>query len=169
MGRNMMLLEYKRAVLIIDMGLRFPEENMPGVDFIIPDVNYLRGKEKDILGVVISHGHYDHIGAIPYLIDKISSYGKNSSGKKRNFPPPIFASPLTRGVILRRMEDFPHLPKINITAVKDGSRIKLGPFQVEFFRQNHKKKKKDVCQNGATFFSEYVNMVRPVQIKGFKI
>lgn len=124
-GRNMMCLEYQGKILIIDMGLRMPEEDMPGVDFIIPNIAYLKGKEKDILGAVFTHGHYDHIGALPYLIDKL--------GAKM----PIYAGGLTRGIIIKRQEDFPRLPKLNITQVKDGDLIKLGPFAIEFFRQNH--------------------------------
>ena len=65
-GRNMMLLEYGRKILIIDLGFRLPEENMPGIDYIIPNINCLRGREKDILGILFTHGHYDHIGAVPY-------------------------------------------------------------------------------------------------------
>jgi len=138
-GRNMMLLEWQgrhppttlparggAPILICDMGLRMPEEDMPGIDYIVPNISYLKGKEKNILGVVFTHGHYDHIGAIPYLIGKI--WHPNLE---------IFASPLTRGIILKRQEDFSNLPKLNITEVKSGSRIKLGPFRIEFFRQNH--------------------------------
>lgn len=123
-GRNMMLLEYQRKVLIIDMGLRFPEEDMPGIDFIIPNVSYLQGRQKDIVGVSFTHGHYDHIGAVPYLINKLGN-------------PPILASQLTRGIILKRQEDFPSSPKLNIEVVKHGSRVSLPPFKIEFFRQNH--------------------------------
>ncbi len=125
-GRNMMLLEYERKILIIDMGFRMPEEDMPGIDFIVPNINYLRGKQKNILGIVFTHGHYDHIGAIPYLIGKI--WRPNLE---------IFASPLTRGIILKRQEDFTSQPKLDITEVKNGSKIKLGPFRIEFFKQNH--------------------------------
>jgi ribonuclease J len=123
-GRNMTLLEYDRAILIMDVGFRMPEEDMPGVDFIIPNISYLKDRQKDILGVVFTHGHYDHIGAVPYLLEKLGN-------------PPMFASGLTKGIILKRQEDFPHLPKLNITQTKDGDRIKLGPFVVEFFKQNH--------------------------------
>ena len=123
-GRNMMILEYGKAILIIDMGFRMPEEDMPGIDYIIPNASYLRGKERNILGVVFCHGHYDHIGAIPYLIERLGN-------------PPLFASGLTRGIILRRQEDFPHLSSLNITTVKSGDKINLEPFEVEFFRQNH--------------------------------
>jgi ribonuclease J len=125
-GRNMMLLDYQGRILIIDVGFRLPEEDMPGVDYIIPNIEYLKGKEKNVLGAVFTHGHYDHIGAVPYLIEKIWH---------RNLP--FFASPLTRGIILKRQDDFPQQPKLNINVVKDGSKIKLGPFFVEFFRQNH--------------------------------
>ena len=123
-GRNMMILEYQGKILIIDIGFRFPEEDMPGIDYIIPNIDYLRGKEKNIVGALITHGHYDHIGAIPYVIQKLGN-------------PRIFAAALTRGIILRRQEEFPRQPKLNITTVKSGDIIDLGPFRVEFFRLNH--------------------------------
>ncbi|MEK7188538.1 MAG: ribonuclease J, partial [Patescibacteria group bacterium] len=125
-GRNMMLLEYDKAILVMDIGLRFPEEDMPGIDFIIPNVDYLKGKEKNVLGVIFTHGHYDHIGAIPYLIYRFP-FQKY----------PMYASGLTRAIIMKRQGDFPHQPKLDITRVQHGSKISLGPFQVEFFRQNH--------------------------------
>jgi len=123
-GRNMILLEWQEKILICDMGLRFPEEDMPGIDCIIPNISYLRNKEKNILGIIFTHGHYDHIGAIPYFIGKIGN-------------PKMFASALTKGIILKRQEEFPNQPKLNIETVKSGDRIQLGPFKIEFFRQNH--------------------------------
>lgn len=123
-GRNMMLLEYERAVLIIDMGFRMPEEDMPGVDYIIPNISYLRENKKDIVGIVFTHGHYDHIGAIPYLASELGF-------------PKMFGATLTRGIILRRQEDFPRQPKLYVEKVKDGTQIKLFPFKVEFVRLNH--------------------------------
>lgn len=123
-GRNMTLFEYKRKILIVDMGLRLPEEDMPGIDYIIPNTDYLKGRYEDILGVVFTHGHYDHIGAVPYLIEKLHY-------------PRLFASPLTKGIIIRRQQDFPHLKKLQIEEVKDGDIIRLGPFTIEFFKQNH--------------------------------
>jgi len=125
-GRNMTLLEYGKNILIIDVGLRFPEENMPGIDFIIPNFEYLKKRKNDIVGIVFTHGHYDHIGAFPYIIEHI--WRKNLK---------IFASPLTKGIILRRQEEFSKQPKLKIEEVKDGSRIRLGQFKIEFFRQNH--------------------------------
>jgi len=125
-GRNMTLFEYQEKILICDMGFRLPEESMPGIDCIIPNISYLKNKKKNILGIVFTHGHYDHIGAVPYLIDKF-------------WKPylPIFASPLTRGIILKRQGDFPNLPRLNIEKVKDGTIVKLNPFTIEFLRQNH--------------------------------
>lgn len=123
-GRNMMALEYNRAILIIDMGFRMPEEDMPGIDYIIPNISWLKGREKNILGIIFTHGHYDHIGAIPYIIDRIGN-------------PPIYASGLTRGIILKRQDDFPNQPKLDIGKILDGTKIQLGPFNVECFRQNH--------------------------------
>ncbi len=124
-GRNMMCLETQGKILIIDMGFRMPEEDMPGIDFIIPNIAYLKGKEKSIVGAIFTHGHYDHIAAIPYLIDRLGARL------------PLFAGGLTMAIILRRQEDFPHLPKLNITQVEDGDVINLDPFTIEFFRQNH--------------------------------
>ena len=123
-GRNMTLLKYKGQILIIDMGFKMPGEDMPGIDYIIPDISYLKGKEKDILGVLFTHGHYDHIGAVPYFIGRLGN-------------PRIFTAPLTKGIILKRQEDFPNQPRLDITDVKDGTKIQLGPFNIEFFRMNH--------------------------------
>lgn len=124
-GRNMTLFEYQNQILIIDMGLQFPGENMPGIDFIIPNIEYLTNHpEKKILGIFITHGHYDHIGAIPYLIDKL------------NYPP-IYTAPLSRGIILKRQEDFPHLKKLNIEEINPNKSIILGPFKISPFHLNH--------------------------------
>ncbi|MBI2451074.1 MAG: ribonuclease J [Parcubacteria group bacterium] len=123
-GLNMMIIEYNGKMIIVDMGLGFPEEDMPGIDFIIPNIAYLKGKEKNILGVFITHGHYDHIGAIPYLIEKLGN-------------PPIFTMPLTAGFILKRQEDFPGVPKLEIHRLKKDEVVHLGSFKVGYFRVNH--------------------------------
>ncbi|MBI4121644.1 MAG: ribonuclease J, partial [Candidatus Ryanbacteria bacterium] len=123
-GRNMSFLEYGNDILVIDMGLQFPEENMPGIDYIIPNVTYLKEKKRNIRGVIITHGHYDHIGAVPYLSHELGV-------------PTIYAMPLTRGIILKRQEDFKHLAPIKIEEITAESKLKLGVFNVEFFHVNH--------------------------------
>ena len=123
-GRNMTLFEYKGDIMIIDMGLQFPEEDMPGIDYIIPNIEYLKGKEDKIQGVVITHGHLDHVGAVSHLIPKLGY-------------PPIYATGLSRGIILKRHEDFPNAGKIEINIIKKTDKLKLGQFDVEFFHVNH--------------------------------
>jgi len=124
-GRNMILFEYNNQILIVDIGLQFPDEDMPGIDFIIPNIEYLTSHpEKKILGILITHAHYDHIGAIPYLIDKL------------NYPT-IYAAPLSRGIILKRQEDFPNLKKLNIEDLGPDKSITLGPFKISPFHLNH--------------------------------
>lgn len=85
-GRNMTLFEYKNDIIILDIGLQFPEENMPGIDYIIPDIRYLRGREKNIRGVILSHGHLDHIGAVTHILPKLGW-------------PPVYASRLTLSMV----------------------------------------------------------------------
>lgn len=125
-GRNMMLLEYENEILVIDIGFRMPGEDMPGIDYIIPNISYLTENDryKKIVGVLITHGHFDHIGGIPYIVNKLGN-------------PPIFAAPLARGIILKRQDEFPDNPKLDITEAGDGFKTKLGQFEIEFFRQNH--------------------------------
>lgn len=131
-GRNMTIFEYEtpekaeRDIIIVDIGLQFPEEDMPGIDFIIPNVSYLKDNNLTpfIRGIIITHGHYDHIGAIPYLINQLNN-------------PPIYATGLTRGIILKRQEDFPDQPKLKINLIKRNDKIKLGYFDIEFFHINH--------------------------------
>ena len=123
-GRNMTLFEYGQNIIIVDMGLQFPEEDMPGIDYIIPNISYLKGKEKNIRGVFITHGHLDHIGAVPHLMPKLGN-------------PPIFTAALTAGLIKRRQDDYPNEKALNIKVVNFESRVDLGTFKVEFFHVNH--------------------------------
>ncbi len=120
----MTLFEWQDKVLIVDMGFNFPEEQTPGVDYVIPNISYLTKSKKQVLGLVLTHGHYDHIGAIPYLMEKIGN-------------PPIFGSPLALGITQKRQEEFPNKPKLRTTEINSGSKIELGPFALEFFHQNH--------------------------------
>lgn len=122
-GRNCTLIEYKDDIIIIDMGLQFPDDDMPGVDYIIPNMSYLKGKEKNIRGVIITHGHYDHIGAIPHTVPFIGN-------------PTIYALPMSAGIIKRRQTDF-DTPPLNVKISKIDDVIQLGVFKVSFFHINH--------------------------------
>jgi ribonuclease J len=125
-GRNMSMFEYDNEIILIDMGLQFPEEDTPGIDYIIPNVNSLIPKKKNIRAIVITHGHFDHIGAIPYLLDKLGPHI------------PIYTAALTKEIIARRQGDFPHASKPIITVIKGGDKIKLSEhFEAEFFETEH--------------------------------
>jgi ribonuclease J len=124
-GRNMAFLEFKDEIVIIDMGLQFPEETTPGVDFIIPNVEYLVNKKENIKAVILTHAHYDHIGAIPYIIGKIGN-------------PPIYTLRLTKAIIEKRQAEFENAPKLRTVEVKYGDKIKVGKFfEIEFFGVDH--------------------------------
>jgi ribonuclease J len=126
-GRNMTVFEYKNDIVIVDMGIQFPEEDMPGIDYIIPNVSYLKGKSKNIKAVVFTHGHLDHIGAAPILLEKLGY-------------PLIIGLPLTIALIKRRMEDHQkgsskRLKIIEIKSIRE--EIKLSNFQLKFFEVEH--------------------------------
>ena len=126
-GRNMTVFEYDDDIVILDMGIQFPEEDMPGIDYIIPNINYLKGKEKNIRGVIFSHGHLDHIGAAPLLLDKL------------NYPK-IIGRDLTLALIVKKMEDFEpkSAKKLKTQTIKSlDERLTLGKFRVGFFNVEH--------------------------------
>jgi len=126
-GRNMVIYEYENDIVILDMGLQFPEDDMPGIDFIIPNISYLKGKEKYIRAVAFSHGHLDHIGAAPLLLEALGY-------------PPIIARPLTLAMIKDRCEDYKKgsastLKAITVKSMND--RVQLGQFRLGFFQVEH--------------------------------
>ncbi len=123
-GRNMTMIEYGNDIVLIDMGLQFPDEDMPGVDFIIPNVSCLKGKEKNVRGVIITHAHLDHIGGIPYVMPMIGN-------------PPIFSTDLTCAIIKKRQEDHRDKPQLNLNVIKSNDVLRLGSFTIEFFGVAH--------------------------------
>ncbi|EKD49609.1 MAG: hypothetical protein ACD_63C00092G0001 [uncultured bacterium] len=121
-GRNMMIFEYGNDIVIVDMGLQFPEEDMPGIDYIIPNIEYLKGKEKNIRGIIITHGHMDHIGAIPHITPRLGN-------------PTIYTAKLTKAMIEKRQEEFN--TQIKTQEVSPDDTLTLGKFTISFFRLNH--------------------------------
>ena len=126
-GKNMTVFEYGNDIVILDMGLMFPEEDMPGIDYVIPNAEYLKGKEKNIRAVVFSHGHLDHIGAAPILLQKLGN-------------PQIIGRPLTLEMVKHRVEDLYHgaSKKLKTTYVKSiDETFNLGSFTLKFFQIDH--------------------------------
>jgi ribonuclease J len=123
-GKNMTVFEYGKNILIIDCGIMFPENDMLGIDFILPDWQYLRDKRDLIRGIVVTHGHEDHTGGLPYLL--------------KEFPEvPIFATRLTRGLIEVKLKSHKILDDSRLTTIEAGDQLELGPFGLEFFRVAH--------------------------------
>lgn len=123
-GRNSAVVEYKGDVVIIDLGLMFPTEEMHGIDYIIPDISPLHGKEKNIKGIIITHAHYDHFGGVPYLLPKLGN-------------PPIFGSEFTMRLVQKRQAEFPQYAKPVVNIVKPREVFRLGHFEIETFHVNH--------------------------------
>lgn len=122
-GRNMMVYEYNGEILVVDVGMMFPDNDMLGVDYIIPDIQYLRSHRNQIRGVIITHGHEDHIGAIHHLLEEIQV--------------PVYATTLTRGFIEVKLARHGLLAKADLHTVKPGEIVQIGPFRVEFFHVCH--------------------------------
>lgn len=123
-GKNMMVFEYENDIVIVDMGFQFPEEDMLGIDYVIPDITYLMDKVDKIRGILITHGHLDHIGAIPYLLPRLGY-------------PPIFSAKLTIGLIKKRLEEFGQEKKARLHEIDPTKSFRLGNFLVDWFRVNH--------------------------------
>src|SRR4029077_14200347 len=122
-GRNMMALEYDENIVVIDAGLMFPEEEMLGVDLVLPDVTYLQERKDKVLGFLLTHGHEDHVGALPYILPKVSA--------------PIYGSRLTLGFIKNRLKEHKLVDQVDLREIKAGDVVELGPFKVEFIHVAH--------------------------------
>ncbi len=124
-GQNCSFFEYKDEIVVIDVGIQFPEEETPGVDYIIPNVTYLEPKKKNIKAIILTHGHYDHIHALPYLIEKLGN-------------PVIYTAALTKALVEKRFQEFPNVPKPKVIVVNDGDRVRISThFTGDFFSIDH--------------------------------
>ncbi len=123
-GKNMIVVEYADDIIIIDVGVMFPDDEMFGVDLVIPDTSYLNDKKERIRGILITHGHEDHIGAIPYILPMLDF-------------PPVYATRLTRGLINVKLKEHKLLEKATVNEVTPGDQVELGKCTAEFFRVNH--------------------------------
>ena len=122
-GKNMLALELDNDILVIDAGIMLPEEGMPGIDFIIPDVTYLVQNRDRVRAILITHGHEDHIGALPYILAELDA--------------PIYASRLTHGLISVKLREHGHLKTARLNVIEPNISFKVGKFSVEFFRVCH--------------------------------
>ncbi len=122
-GKNLAVIEYGDDMIIVDCGLGFPEDDMLGIDLVIPDITYLEKNEERILGIFLTHGHEDHIGALPYVLKRIS--------------PPVYGTALTLGILAKKLEEhtFDYEPRLNV--VNAGDVVSLGAFDVELINVNH--------------------------------
>ncbi len=142
-GKNITVLEYENDIIVVDCGLGFPDDDMLGVDLVIPDVSYLEKNIEKVRGFVITHGHEDHIGALPYVLKTVNA--------------PVFGTRLSVGIVANKLEEHTFSEKPRLNCVEAGDVVKLGVFSVEFVRVNHSIA--DACAlsiktpHGVVFFS----------------
>jgi ribonuclease J len=122
-GKNIMAIRYRDDIIVIDCGLMFPEDEMLGIDVVIPDISYLLENKKLVKGIILTHGHEDHIGAIPYLLDSLNV--------------PIYGTSLTLGLLKAKLEENLVKEKADLNLVNAGQKITLGAFVIEFLQVNH--------------------------------
>lgn len=123
-GKNMTMVEYGNDIILIDIGFQFKDENTPGIDYILPNTKYIEERKDKIKAVIITHGHLDHIGGIPYVMPRIGN-------------PPLYTRMLTSVMIKKRQEEFTHVPALDIKIVEKDETITLGALKVKFFAVTH--------------------------------
>jgi len=123
-GKNMTAIEYKNDIVIIDIGLAFKDEDTPGIDYILPNTKYLEERKERVRAVIITHGHLDHIGGVPYVMPRIGN-------------PPLYTRNLTALMIKKRQSEFPHLPPIDFKIVENDETITVGEMKIKFFGVTH--------------------------------
>ncbi len=122
-GKNMMVIEYGDDIIIVDAGLMFPEEEMLGIDLVIPDISYLKEHKEKIRGIIVTHGHEDHIGSLPYILPELDI--------------PIFATKLTQGLISVKLKDRSYLKRAKFNTITTGVKFSIGKFTIEPFSVCH--------------------------------
>lgn len=123
-GKNMTAIQYGDDIIVIDIGFQFKDDDTPGIDFILPNTKYLEERQDKIRAVIITHGHLDHIGGIPYIMPRIGN-------------PPLYTRLLTSILIQKRQEEFPHVPKVDVKVVEKNETITVGKLRVKFFAVTH--------------------------------
>jgi ribonuclease J len=122
-GKNMMAIEYKDSIIVLDCGLAFPDEEMLGIDLVIPDISYLVKNKEKVRAIVLTHGHEDHIGALPYVLPQIDV--------------PVYGTKLTLGLVENKLKEHGLLSSVELITVKPKDKIKIGEFEVEFIKISH--------------------------------
>ena len=122
-GKNITLFEYKDEIILVDCGLALPDEDMPGIDLVIPDFSYIEKNADKVKGICITHGHEDHIGSLAYLLKKVNI--------------PVYSTRLTNGLIEGKLREHNLLGGAKLNVVKPGDTVKFGEFSVEFIHVNH--------------------------------
>ncbi|MDQ2932766.1 MAG: MBL fold metallo-hydrolase, partial [bacterium] len=123
-GKNMTAIQYGDDIVVIDIGFQFKDDETPGIDFILPNTKYLEERVDKVRAVIITHGHLDHIGGIPYIMPRIGN-------------PPVYTRLLTSILIQKRQEEFPHVPKVEIKLVEKNETITIGKLRIKFFAVTH--------------------------------
>jgi ribonuclease J len=123
-GKNMTMVEYGDDIVLIDIGFQFKDENTPGIDYILPNTRYVEERKDKIRAVIITHGHLDHIGGIPYVMPRIGN-------------PPLYTRMLTSVMVKKRQEEFAHVPPLDIKIVEKDETITLGALKIKFFAVTH--------------------------------
>src|SRR3954466_2900673 len=123
-GKNMTVVEYDGAIVVVDTGLRFPTSEQVGIDLVLPDFTYLRERADDIEGIVITHGHEDHLGALPWILRELGT------------DIPVYGGPLTMAMARSKLDDH-RLKDTDLSDVKAGEKLELGPFDIELIHLTH--------------------------------
>ena len=122
-GLNMMVYEYGSTIFIVDAGLMFPEDYMLGVDYVIPDMTYIRKNRSHVTGIVLTHGHEDHIGGLPFLLREVNV--------------PVYGTAFTLALVRQKLEEHGLIESVALHAISPRDRLRIGPFEIEFIRVCH--------------------------------